>query len=322
MFQVLLPSHESWVLPSIMMLARALEAKGVPLVESPLRKRPLRALAKVAGLMKVGRLPFPGRRQAAFFHINHPWIGGLYPYRSFRPCVTYSFDCWSPIYHEWERFFARTRPCLSFISAKASVAEMSKRCPSTEFRWLPEAIDPGIFHPGRPLADRQIDVLELGRRFQTYHEAIKGALKQAGRRHIYPKVGEIRFSYSECVDLYANTKVSLCFPTILTHPERAGRVETITFRYWEAIASKCLLVGHCPGELRELIGYNPVVEADINQPEQQLIEEILPQIDRYQALVDRNYDQLCQVWTVEHQAKAIVSALANIERSKGRQLGG
>ena len=299
------------------MLARALEAEGVPLVESPLHKRPLRALAKVAGLMKVGRLPFPTRRQAAFFHINHPWVNGLYPYRSFYPCVTYSFDCWSPIYDKWERFFARTRPCLSFISAKASVAEMSKRCPSTEFRWLPEAIDPGIFHPSRPLADRQIDVLELGRRLQTYHKAIKGALEQAGRRHIYSLIdGEIKFSRSECVDLYANTKVSLCFPTALTHPERAGRVETTTLRYWEAIASKCLLVGHCPRELRELMDYNPVVEADIDHPEQQLIEEILPQIDRYQVFVDRNYEQLCEVWTVGHQAKAIASALAVIERSK------
>jgi hypothetical protein len=62
--------------------------------------------------------------------------------------------------------------------------------------------------------------------------------------------------------------------------------------------------------------YNPVVEADINHPEQQLIEEILPQIDRYQVFVDRNYEQLCGVWTVGHQAKAIASALAVIERSK------
>ena len=304
------------MLPSVLMLTRALKAQGVPLVSSPLKNRYLRAVAKAAGLMRIGRLPFPGRREVVFFYINHPWVNGLYPYRSFNPCVTYSFDCWSSIYDEWERFFARTRPCLSFISAKASVAEMRERCPSIEFQWLPEAIDPNIFQPTCPLADRQIHVLALGRRLETYHEAIKGALEQAGRRHIYPSGrGEIKFSYSECIDLFANTKVSLCFPASLTHPEKAGRVETITFRYWEAIASKCLIVGRCPRELRELMDYNPVVEADLNHPEQQLIEEILPQIDRYQVLVDRNYDRLCEVWTVEHQAKTIANALADIERS-------
>jgi hypothetical protein len=79
MFQVLLPSHESWVLPSILMLVQALEAQGVRLVVSSLKTRYLRALAKALGSMRIGRLPFTRGNEAAFFHINHLWFNGLYP---------------------------------------------------------------------------------------------------------------------------------------------------------------------------------------------------------------------------------------------------
>jgi hypothetical protein len=296
------------------MLARALETRGVPMFLSPLRKRPWRALAKGAGLIGVGRFPFFACQDAAFFHINHPWPSGLYPYRAFHPVVTYSFDCWAPLYEQWEDFFQRTRPVVSFISAKASVAEMKRRCPATEFRWLPEAIDPAEFHPRSLLVERTIDVLELGRRHEQYHASITARLQCAGARHIYAGGDNpIAFSHSECVNLYADSKICLCFPKSTTHPKTAGGVETTTYRYWEAIASKCLLVGHCPQELNDLLGFNPVIEVDFNAPAEQLLDEILPGIDQYQPLVDRNYEALRETWTVAHQADVIANSLADTE---------
>ena len=313
MFQVLLPSHEPWVFPSVLMLARALEKEGVRLIKSPLCRRPFRAMGKAAGSMRLGRMPMFRSKQAAFFHINHPWANGLYPYRMFNQCVTFSFDCWAPLYDQWTTFFIRTKPTLAFISAKASVADMARRCHFTEFRWLPEAIDPAVFRPNRPLVAREIDVLEIGRRYRTYHDSVESALRRAGCRHVYPATdGQIAFSHAECIELYANSKVALCFPKTITHPEIAGGVETITFRYWEAIASKCVVVGHCPEELRQIMGYNPVIEVDMEEPARQL-QEILVGINRFQETVDRNHERLSQVWTVEHQAATIRQALAEIE---------
>ena len=60
----------------------------------------------------------------------------------------------------------------------------------------------------------------------------------------------------------ANSRVSICFPQSITNPERCGKVETVTLRYFESMASKCLIVGKCPLELRDLFGYNPVIEVD------------------------------------------------------------
>jgi hypothetical protein len=81
-----------------------------------------------------------------------------------------------------------------------SVAEMSRRCPSTEFHWLPEAIDPDLFIPDRPLVECQVHVIEIGRRFDRYHKLITPRLKESGFRHIYPaNDGQISFEHSECV---------------------------------------------------------------------------------------------------------------------------
>jgi hypothetical protein len=115
--------------------------------------------------------------------------------------------------------------------------------------------------------------------------------------------------------LYAHAKVAICFPKTTTHPDRAGGVETLTYRYWEAMASKCVIVGQCPRELVDLLGYNPVVEADPNQPLDQLLDGILLRIERYQRFADRNYDCLLSTWTVDHQAETIAAALREIEQS-------
>lgn len=84
-----------------------------------------------------------------------------------------------------------------------------------------------------------------------------------------------------------DTKLTVIFPRCMSQPEEAGDVETLTQRYWEAMLSRMVMVGHAPGELVELVGYNPVIELDCERPTGQ-IEDILCHIDDYQALVDRN----------------------------------
>lgn len=48
-----------------------------------------------------------------------------------------------------------------------------------------------------------------------------------------------------------------------------------------------LIVGHAPQELIDIVGYNPVIELDIQHPRQQ-IQEIARRIADYQPLVDKN----------------------------------
>ena len=114
-------------------------------------------------------------------------------------------------------------------------------------------------------------------------------LRAAGRSYLYEAVqGEVLFPTPHSfVEALSRAKVSVCFPSSLTHPERSGCVETMTQRYLQSMASGCLVVGKMPGEMRELFGYEAVVDADMERPAEQLLE-ILASFDEYAPLIERN----------------------------------
>jgi hypothetical protein len=95
----------------------------------------------------------------------------------------------------------------------------------------------------------------------------------------------------------------------MTDPVKAGGVETVTFRYFESIASCCLIVGHCPAELEDLFGYNPVIEADLQDPAGQLFD-LLQNIDSYQGFVDKNRQRMLEVGSWDVRVETMLSTLS------------
>jgi hypothetical protein len=164
---------------------------------------------------------------------------------------------------------------------------------------------------GRPLADRSIDVLEFGRNWSAYHDPIRDHCLASGLVHLFePTRGHLVFVTREAfVEGLANTKISVCFPSALTHPERSGDVETMTLRYLESIASRCIILGRCPAEMRELFGYDPVVEADMTDPAGQ-IDDILGNLARYEPLLERNYQRLLEVGTWDARLTTMLELLS------------
>ena len=53
--------------------------------------------------------------------------------------------------------------------------------------------------------------------------------------------------------------------------------------------SGCIMIGRAPKELIDLIGYNPVIEVEWHRAQQQLYD-ILDSVDKYQNLVNHNYE--------------------------------
>lgn len=142
----------------------------------------------------------------------------------------------------------------------------------------------------QPYTDKDIDVLHLGRRHGAYHNRIVAALEKHKKTYLYEQErGQVIFPSREgFVDGLARSKISVCVPCSITHPERAGDIETMTMRYLQSIASKCLVVGHAPGEMLELFGYNPVIEIDKQNPDEQLLE-LLEHFDDYIPLIEKSY---------------------------------
>ena len=310
MFQVLLSAHEPHILPTIRMLVRALELQGVPCRTSPRHKKFFRILARLTALSKIKRIPGFRTREPVFVQINNAWPRDLFPYFLRHPLVTYSFDLWPHLWDRWQEVFEYSRPRIAFISAKVPLEEMKRRVPGIDFRWLPEAVDPDGFDASLPLVSRPVDILEVGRAYAAFHEKLRPTLAASKVNHRFPPTGRAApVPYEEVVLDYSRAKVCVVFPRSVSHPEQARGTETTTFRYFECMASKTLMIGHCPAELKELFGYSPVIEADFENPAAQILNDILPRIGEHQAFVDRNHAALCATWTVHHQARVIRSAM-------------
>lgn len=223
-------------------------------------------------------------------------------------CALYCWDTWPANFHAWDSLLSRFRTEIAFFTSTQARDRFQKRFPSMHCYWVADGSNPELHSSGKMLKSRNIDVLELGRRYHRYHEAITNVLSASGRRHLYERTpGEVVFPQrADMVSGLADSKVVVCFPSSVTIPARST-IETITPRYFEAMASGCLIVGHCPADLRELFGYSPVVEADLSDPAAQ-IEKIIKNIDDYQQLVLKNLATTAEhTWT--HRAEAVKAIL-------------
>lgn len=212
----------------------------------------------------------------------------------------YLFDAW-PHYHDKINEFTRLYKIRTVFVTSSQVAERLKKWDGCTVHWMPEGIDPSGYH-FYDYRYKNIDILEFGRKYPPYHHAIRDFLAKHGKIHLYEKKeGDLVFpTRTSFIDGLARSKISICFPSNITHPERAENIETITIRYLQSMLSKCLIVGHAPLEMVRLFGYNPVVEMDDNNPCAQLVE-LLKDHDNFIPLIERNYHEVHKNHTWERR---------------------
>jgi hypothetical protein len=221
---------------------------------------------------------------------------------NFRPCLpyfyyrgeksVYMFDVWPESHDSIREFVDAWGVDHFFVSSSQAAERLSRTGNRCRFHWIPEGIDAGIYKQ-YPYAAKNIDVLQFGRKHDLYHDLILGSLKERRKVYLYENIkGQIILPRrEEFIDGLARTKISICFPSSATHPERSGDIETMTNRYLQSMVSKCLIVGHAPDEMIKLFGYNPVVEVDWNDAISQL-EAILDTFDDYIPLIEKNYSKV------------------------------
>jgi glycosyltransferase involved in cell wall biosynthesis len=309
------PGRFAWDSP-IRSIELWLEGRGVPRVEND------QALTNFLGraLKRLGLLRNL-RTHSSYVYFT-PLMGAaegrLFPQCYWAESIPYCYDCWPPQYEWWVMMFRRQRTRVAFFSARESAERMRTLVPGLDAIWLPEAIEPAFYSPVRPLEERSIDVLEFGRHWPAYHDRIRDHCVARGLKHLFEaKPGQLVFPTREAfLRGLADAKISVCFPSSLTHPERSGDVETMTLRYLESIASGCILVGRCPAEMRDLFGYNPVVDADTRDPAGQ-IDNILENLSAYDELLDRNCRRLLEIGTWDARLKTMLALLDERGYSSG-----
>lgn len=209
-----------------------------------------------------------------------------FPYYSTHEVIPFIWDCWPCYYDKMEAWFNRHKTRTAIFTSRMEMEEMKRRCPQVNMLWCPEAVDGSLYIEGKQLKDRNIDLLEFGRS----NERILGQIDDSNINHICTLVdGKFIYSNEELYNAMGDAKITVCLPKSLTHPSIAQGVETLTQRYWEAMLSRMIIIGHAPQELIDICGYNPVIElpGDIRQV-MLLIHEIIDNIESYQEFVDRN----------------------------------
>jgi hypothetical protein len=224
--------------------------------------------------------------------------------------VPFCWDVWQPQWKIWTSCLQNLKPRLVFATAGESAEFLDAVLSETRVAHVPEATKTNVYKPASPLVRRRIKLLELGRRHEKWHEAITKQLLEANFEHVYQRGGK-RLIFSTEASLHnglADTAVLACFPSSDTHPNRSGRVETLTHRYLEGMASGCLLIGKAPGELIDLMGFNPVVEVDWERPAQQILE-LLTDIQKWQPHVNRTLNRVVEVGDWSLRATQTLSIL-------------
>ena len=217
-----------------------------------------------------------------------------YPYFLFRARSKsiYLFDCWENKFEKTEEAIKRHGIQTIFFSAKQPADDFQKKFPEKTCVWLPEAV---YIHKYKslPFDKKTIDVIQIGRKHDEYHEKIAPFCDKNDLKYVFEKVkGKVIFpDEKDFCNALAQSKISICFPSNITHPERSGNVSTMTVRYLQSMASKCLIIGSMPEDMKFLFDYSPIIEADIQDPGRQL-KEILEGYSNYLPLIERNYEEV------------------------------
>lgn len=228
-------------------------------------------------------------------HKNYVVIGyqkeKFFPYFHFNADlkVLWMYDAWEPLFDEIEKTIRAYKINLVFTASKQSADYFNTlNIPNFQSHWIPEGIDVTQYQ-FIPYHERTTDVLQLGRKWNEYHEKIKSV--ENDLVYLYEKkAGQIIFpTREEFLFGLANSKISICVPSDITHPERTGNISTITNRYLQSMASRCLILGKTPHDMLHLFDYNPIIEIDEENPVTQ-IETILANFDTYIPLIEKNYE--------------------------------
>lgn len=236
-----------------------------------------------------------------------------FPYYVTNEIIPFIWDCWPCYYDKMEKWLKKHKVKTAIFTSNQEMEELKKRVPNIHYIHCPEAVDISLYKPGKVLKDRSIDFLEFGRSNERVLGKDFSKLKVVN--HVCTKIGnQFIYSNEQLYDAMANAKVTICLPKSITHPQIAEGVETLTQRYWEAMLSKIVIVGHCPKELEILIGYNPVVEiSNLDDPRkaQEQILNTLEHIETYQDLVNKNREIALKMGGWKTRMFQIVKCLAD-----------
>lgn len=218
------------------------------------------------------------------------------------------WDCWPRYFEKTCQWFIKHDVKTAIFTSSQTAERMKKRFPNMNILAITEGIDISKYNEGKDLKERTIDLLEFGRR----NTNVFRVTLPATYKHLYSKNGEHIFNAEEdLLNGLSDSKITVCYPRCDTQPSKAGNIETLTQRYWEAMLSRIVIVGRAPKELIDLIGYNPVIEIG-KEKQTDSIKGIIEHIEDCQSLVNKNREIAIKMGDWGERVKQIIDWLKAI----------
>lgn len=187
--------------------------------------------------------------------------------------IPFLWDCWELHDDKLCKWLLKHKIKKCIFTSEISQKRICRKIPYLNTFVITEGIDTELYPAGKPLLSRELDYYSFGRipsiisniKFEGFKVALNGS-----NDYLHWAL--------------QNAKVTVAVPRC---DVVNGCHETLTQRYWECMLSRIVMVGRCPNELLNLIGYDPVVPIDYDNYEEQ-INHIITHIEDYQILVDKN----------------------------------
>ena len=238
--------------------------------------------------------------------------------------IPFLWDCWPCLDDRICRWLVKHEVRTAIFTSQQSAERIRQRLPQLQTFVVTEGIDITKYGEGKPLGERSIGLLEFGRN----NRALFDTSTWDDVKCLFTGNLERRLSDEELRERMYDSQLVITLPRCDTDAKIADGVETLTQRYWEAMLTRMVMVGHAPKELVELIGYNPCIEIegfishrgmtnysiaplDSGLLHNQVIS-VLSHISDYQSLVDRNREVALRMASWELRMRDVMTWLGEI----------
>ncbi|MBN2039382.1 MAG: hypothetical protein JW864_05035 [Spirochaetes bacterium] len=252
----------------------------------------LRKLIKPSVALIINKLCLKNRAPAFCISMGASVVSRGIPHMFFSSGnILYLFDAWPETYNSIKKIIKAFNIDLLLVSSAESAEKLRDILPDIVVEYCPEGCRTGIYRAAE-YKEKDIDVIQIGRKYDLWHNKVLDKFHQNSVSYIYEKVkGEVIFqNRNDFINGLGRSRISVCFPKSLTHPYQSGGVTTMTQRYLQSVASKCLILGVIPDEMKKLFGYDPGVAVDMRDPAGQIMD-ILYNFNDYIPLIEKNFTE-------------------------------
>lgn len=205
--------------------------------------------------------------------------------------IPFIWDCWPDSFEKTACWLKKHNVKTAMFTSSQTAEKMKNRFPYMNIHYVPEGIDCKEYGPGLKLKQRKNPLYEIGNGRRCF---LKTQFPEEYERLSKLPVKGLLPDRKSFIEALCDAQVTVTFPRCDMMPDETGGIETLTQRYWEAMLTRSIIVGRAPEELIDLIGYNPVIDLDRQNPIEQ-IENILLHIEDFQPLVDKNRETALQM---------------------------